>query len=504
VHSEINSTPLLEINELHKAFNMPVLKGVNLTIGRGEVHALVGENGAGKSTLSSILAGLLKPDKGQLRLNNQRYSPKRPRQAFASGVSLVAQELSIIPTLTVGENISLRLLPNKYGMVNLSQANDKARKLLVLLGLDYISPECLADSLTLGETQLVEIAKALLMPCDLLILDEPTAALTAQQADKVHSIIQQLTETGTSVIYISHRLEDVREVCDHISILRDGAVVKSAPKKQLNVDEMIFHMSGSEPVKRASSTLKKIGSTLLSATNITTKNLNQPLDIICSRSEIIGIAGLAGSGRTELLDALYGLTKLSSGSIEVDVDGLPVKIQSTRDSVRVGVGYLPKERKTQGIFSSQTIAMNTTLPSLKKMSGNVGIFSRAAESDIARAWIKKLSVKCQGPLQHIDKLSGGNQQKVLIGRWLQCDSQMLLLDEPTRGVDVGAKSAIHELLRGMALEGKSILVASSEIEELMTLCDRIIVLSNKKYVTSYNRDQWTYSAILESAFSEYQ
>lgn len=494
---------LLDVNDLHKSFNTPVLKGVNLTIAKGEVHALVGENGAGKSTLSSILAGLLDYDTGELSLHGQGYQPKTARQAFNSGISLVAQELSVVPTLTVAENISLRLLPTKNAVINTQQSEEKARELLALLGLAYIEPNAAADSLTLGESQLVEIAKAMMMPCQLLILDEPTAALTAQQADHLHGIIRELAESGTSVVYISHRLEDVRAVCDKISVLRDGVVVVSAPTAELSVSDMIFHMSGKEPAKHKSTQKKAVGSPLLIADRITTKGLLNPISVSCHRHEIVGIAGLAGSGRTELLNALYGLSALTGGSVKVNVNDVQVATSNSSESVRAGVGYLPKERKTQGIFAGQTIALNATLPGLKDLSGAFGVFSNTTENDITQGLIKTLSVKCEGAQQPIDKLSGGNQQKVLIGRWLQCDSQMLLLDEPTRGVDVGAKGAIHQLLKEMAVAGKSVLVASSEIEELMALCDRIIVLSNRKYVTSFSQDEWTYNAILESAFSEY-
>lgn len=499
-----NLEHLIRIEGLHKSFNTPVLKGVNLTIERGQVHALVGENGAGKSTLSSILAGLISADQGLIELDAEEYKPHNARYAFSCGISLVAQELSVVPTLTVGENICLRSLPTRNKLIDMATVRAKANELLQLLGLGHIQHDQVAESLTLGESQLVEIAKAMMMPCKLLILDEPTAALTAQQADKLHSIIRDLASNGTAIVYISHRLEDVREISDTISVLRDGVVVKSSATKDLTVEDMIYHMSGKEPGAKDAIAEKRIGKPLMVAKSLTTDQLLEPIELTCHENEIVGIAGLAGSGRTELLNAIYGLKTLTGGTVTLDIDGESKAINNPADAVKSGMGYLPKERKTQGIFPGQAIAMNATLPGLKSLVKSFGVFSHTAEKNVADELIEALSVKCNNAEQHIDKLSGGNQQKVLIGRWVHCDSKVLLMDEPTRGVDVGAKASIHKLLKNMAASGKSVLVASSEIEELMELCDRIIVLSNRKYVASFKRDEWTYNGILESAFSEYQ
>lgn len=494
----------LGIANLYKSFSTPVLKGVNLSIKAGEIHALTGENGAGKSTMMNILSGLLAFEEGTLNLNGKPYRPRHARDAFSAGISPAAQELSLVETLTVGENIALRSLPVNRVAINYSALNQRARELLDYVGLKHIHSEQPADSLNLSEMQLVEIAKALTRDCQLLILDEPTAALTGPQADHLHKVMHELAAKGVSIIYISHRLDDVRAVANTVSVLRDGQVVITAPSEKMTVPDMITHMSGQEITPTITSTSVDNQQLKLRVKHLTTKDLPTPLDIECYSGEIVGIAGLAGSGRTELLSAIYGLTPAKSGSIQYwDKSGKEHRIRSPHQAVKLGLGFLPEERKTQGIFAPLSLSANLTLASLKKALTASGIISSTKEQTATQEYITRLGIKCRGTEESIERLSGGNQQKVLIGRWLYSNAELLLLDEPTRGVDVGAKHTIHKVLQDLKGRNKCILAVSSEIEELMTLCDRILVISNKKLVANLQRGQWSYNKILEAAFSEY-
>ncbi|MDM3872617.1 sugar ABC transporter ATP-binding protein [Porticoccus sp. W117] len=501
--------PRLQIHNLHKSFATPVLKGVSLTLQPGEIHALVGENGAGKSTLMNILSGLLPMDQGELLLDGKAYQPVKARDAFNDGVSFVAQELSLLPTLTVAENIGLRHFPRNGASIDRKQLNYRAAKLLKNVGLDWISPDTLTAKLNLSEQQLVEIAKALSTGQDrgshkLLLLDEPTAALTETQANHLHQIIRDLAKNGASIVYISHRLEDVLQVSDQVSILRDGEVIITEPASKLSVKDMITHMSGREAEDYSISTNSDQGDISVDIQKASTSNLVEPISLQCMQGEILGIAGLAGSGRTELLNAIYGIDPLVSGKILCrHRDNEMIEIHSPGQAVNAGIGYLAEERKTQGILSGLPISVNISLPALGRISSPTGLINFKKERQKTENLIQDLAIKCHNPEQTIESLSGGNQQKVLLGRWLFKDSHIFLLDEPTRGIDVGAKNRIYQKLHQLRNQGKCLIVVSSELEELMNTCDRIAVMSNRKLVSTFSRRKWSQDEILEAAFSEY-
>lgn len=494
----------LTIRSLCKSFSAPVLRNVDLVIRVGEVHGLVGENGAGKSTIVNILAGLLQKDSGQLILDGADYDPMNASDGIAAGISCATQELSVIGTLSLAENIGLKRLPHKYSVISRDRLNHEARRLLRLVGLEGTSPEKLAEVLSLADRQLLELAKALSIQCRLLILDEPTAALTKSQADRLHKVITGIAATGTSVIYISHRLEDVRRVSDTVSILRDGQVVKTVPTRELSVPGMIEQMIGR---RRQGVDVPPVSGSgnraAINVKNVTTDDLPNAINCTFFEGEIVGIAGLAGSGRSEFLQALFGLVPITSGTISrCTVDG-DIPIRSPGHAVRLGMGYLTEDRKSTGILSGQSVLTNMTLPGMSKIASLSGIIDRALENAAGNELVNKLEIKCRDLHQDIRQLSGGNQQKALIARWLHCDSQILLLDEPTRGVDVGTKHTIYALLFDMQRRNKMILVASSEIEELMTLCSRIIVLSNRRLIRVFERGEWSESDILAAAFKGY-
>lgn len=501
--------PRLVIKDLYKAFAAPVLKGINLTLEAGEIRAVVGENGAGKSTLMNIIGGHLNMDGGALLLDGEPFCPANPNIAHDAGISIAAQELSIIETLNVAENINLRALPNRFSVVTKDVVRDNAEILLEMVGLEYIDPQTIAGQLTLGESQLIEIAKALMARqrdnCRLLILDEPTAALTQQQTDLLHAIIKDIASEGTTVIYISHRLEDVRDIADNISVMRDGIVVETASSEQMTAQKMIKLMSGEEISQHAAvqTTDTKSAEPVLTIRNLTSNAFKEAINLDCRAGEIIGLSGLAGAGRTALLETIFGLSPTKSGAVERHSNGKGEKIKNARHAVKLGMGYLTKDRKESGVFAEQTLLLNMTLPGISSLSSSLGTINHREEMNVGDHFIKKLEIKCTGSEQSIDSLSGGNQQKTLLARWLHCNSDILLLDEPTRGVDVKSKNLIYNLLRDARDQGKTILVASSDNSELMNLCDRILVLSKHKLVKEFKKGNWTEQEILSAAFQEH-
>ena len=498
-------TSRLTVSNLHKSFSTPVLSGVNLDIRAGEVHALIGENGAGKSTLVNILSGLLPYDNGKLFLDGASYHPKNARDAFCNGITLAAQELSLVETLSIAENISLRKFPRRTAIIHLPELFDKAQQLMKLVGLEQIAPETPVGQISLAHRQLVELAKALNGNNRLLILDEPTAALTESQAEHLHKIIRDLAGMGTSVIYISHRLEDVLNVADTISVLRDGRVVDSSAAGTITLEDMISLMSGREGVQSHATVPDSVnqGKPVLKIDRLKTKGLPYPVSLDCHEGEIIGIAGLAGSGQSELLETIFMLKHVEGGTVSRRMDNEWVTLRNPRQAMELGIGFLPEDRKNQGIFAGQSVRLNMTLPGITRYVDKTGLIRSADENSAAQKLLSDLSVKCTSAEQHIDLLSGGNQQKVLVSRWLHNGSDIFLLNEPTRGVDVHTKHALHTLLMEQVARGKTMVIVSSEIEELMKLCNRILVLSNRKPVKIFSRDEWSYNAILEAAFSEY-
>ena len=494
----------LSISKLCKSFSTPVLKHINLSVARGEVHAIVGENGAGKTTLVNILAGLLPKDSGELALDGNHYEPSNPKDGFSAGISCAMQELSIVGTLSVAENITLRNLPHNKFVLLKDEIEQRARDALRLIGLEQVSPNTLANKLSLADRQLVELAKALSTESRLLILDEPTSALTKPQSDHLHNVIIDLATSGTSVIYISHRLNDVLEVGDTVSILRDGQVVSSGPASTLSVPDIMEQMSCRNYQQRANATLTaQTNITALEADKITTSELPFPISFSCRKGEIIGIAGLAGAGKSELLGALFGLTPLTAGRVTLSTGNRKTSIDKANRAVRAGMGYLGEDRQSMGLFPGQSVVANMMVPGISQVASSLGVVDRARETVAGTDLIDKLAIRCDSLDQDIAQLSGGNQQKALIARWLHCDSELLLLDEPTRGVDVNTKNAIYDLFSALRSRHKSIVIASAEIEELMQVCTRILVLSDRKLVREFKGDEFSEMAILAAAFQEF-
>ena len=491
----------LEIKGLGKAFAVPVLMDVSLSIAPGEIRGLVGENGAGKSTLINIVTGVLRRDAGEILLDGAAYDPRRPRDATAAGIAVASQELSLIGTLDVSDNLLLRRLPSRLGLVDTAEAKAASAELLALVGLDSVSPETPVAALSLSERQLLEFAKAIAQPSRLLILDEPTAALTAPQAERLHAILVEKAAQGTAILYVSHRLSDVLAVCHRVSVLRDGRITRDASTADITVPEMIAAMSGRDPAAASAHerAVSRSSSPVLALRQATTAALPHPIDLDIHGGEILGIAGLAGAGRTELLEALYGMASLRTGSVTLRSGVATVAVDSPHRAVESGIGLLSEDRKASGIFAGQSVGFNMSLPSLKVTVA--GIVDRRREQAGIDSLIAGLRIRCSGVGQDIVELSGGNQQKVLFARWILRGAAVLLLDEPTRGVDVGAKSDIHAEIRKLAAAGCAVVVVSSEMEELAALADRIVVLSARKIVAEFTERPWDEGKILAAAFS---
>ena len=491
-------------NGICKSFAAPVLRDVDLEIPPGCIHGLVGENGAGKTTLAKIIVGLERADAGSLLLDGEPYRPANTADSLGAGIAVCAQELSLVDDLSIAENILLHTSTSSWARIRRKSAHERAAALLDLVGLEQATPRTRVGRLSLAEKQLVEIAKTLATDAKLLVLDEPTSALTAPQAGRLHGILRDKASDGVTVIYISHRLGDVLSVCDRVSVLRDGKVRLTEDCSALSEKALIREMAGEDADFDAPPRSTETTAPLhLSVENLRTSKLPHPISFDCQRGEILGVAGLAGSGRTELLGAVFGLDKRLAGSVKIHEDGRTTEVRNPRQAIRCGVGLVAEDRSRDGVFRDQTLAFNVTVAGLGGISDRTGRVVRSREASAVGKLLHALRVRSNGVHQKMRELSGGNQQKSMLARWLHCGSRLLLLDEPTRGVDVAAKLAIHEELVRLRDAGITVVAVSSELEELQSLCDRILVLSNRRLVAQFHRSDWSQQRILAAAFSEY-
>ena len=495
--------PLIAIRGLNKAYATPALTDVSLDLEPGEVHALVGENGAGKSTLARILAGLTPPDSGAIRLRGTPYHPRGKADAEDLGVRFVPQELNLIGNLTIAENVFLRHLPHRWGWIDRRRLEAEAGRLLGEVGLGDLDPATPVRELGVGRQQLVEIAAGLSRRCALLILDEPTAALTDPEIEHLFGHIRRLQREGTAILYISHRLEEVRRISDRISVLRDGQLAASRPTREFPGDSVVQHMVGRELKEAFRRTSPPPGSVALEVRKLCRPPAVRDVSFTLHRGEILGLAGLMGSGRTETVRAVCGADLPRSGSIHLHGDSRPVRWRSPSDAVRHGLALLTEDRKGQGLLLPWPIRSNISFPALSRFQ-RLGWIRTAAEARAAADWIDRLRIRCVSPEQRVVTLSGGNQQKVVIAKWLLRDCEVLIFDEPTRGIDVGARFEIHQLLDRLTAQGKAILVVSSDLEELLALCDRIAVMSAGRIAGTYRRGEWNREMIMGAALSGYE
>ncbi len=497
-------TPLLlRTAGLTKDYATRVLDSVDLEILEGEVHALVGENGAGKSTLARILAGLIRPDAGHIELAGEPYAPSGKRQAEAQGVRMVMQELNVIGRLTVAESIFFGHLPHRWGAIDYPGLHRAARPLMDQVGLSDVAPDRPLETLGVGRQQMVEIAAALSRQCRLLILDEPTAALTAPEIERLFDQIRRLGQQGVSFLYISHRMEEIQRISDRISVLRDGRLLTTRGAAGFGLDEVVRLMVGRPLEETRLAASRPPNGPALRVDGLAAPPALRHASFELRFGEILGLAGLMGAGRTEMLRAIFGADRRAAGRICLRGSSAPARIDHPRDAVRQGIALLTEDRKAQGLLLPLSVLANVTLNHLRPFCRAGGRIQAAAERRAVEQWLDQLGVRCRSPLQPVAELSGGNQQKVLMARWLHRNCDILLLDEPTRGIDVGARFEIHRLLRQGADQGRAILMASSDLRELLGVCDRIGVMSAGRWVATFDRNTCSQDDLLHAALSGY-
>lgn len=494
----MNETPLVQLNGIYKSFSdVHVLKDVNFEVRPGEVHALMGENGAGKSTLMKIMAGIYQRDKGTAMVKGQEVHFSSPKEAEEMGIGVVHQELNIIPYLTVTENLFLgkELTYGKSGILQTGAMRKQARKALEALGVK-IDPEAVAGELSVGQQQMIEIAKVLETNSDCIIMDEPTAALTDREIEALFEVIEKLRNQGVGIVYISHRMEEIFRICDRISVLRDGNFIGTKTVSETNFDEIVSMMVGRELGERFPERQATIGPERLRVENLSRNEHFRDIHFDVKQGEILGVAGLMGAGRTEIMEAIFGYKKKDSGAVYLD--GQRLNISKPADAIAAGLAFVTEDRKDKGLVIDMTVRENFTLTNLKAVSKN-GILSGRSEQEETDRLIKKLHVKTSGPEQTVKSLSGGNQQKIVIGKWVNNQPKVLILDEPTRGVDVGAKKEIYQIMNELTEQGVSIIMVSSELPEVLGMSDRILVIHEGKIAKILHREEADQEKIMHAA-----
>jgi ribose transport system ATP-binding protein len=498
----IRMDDLLVVDNIGKTYAVPVLSDIALTIRASEVHALLGANGAGKSTLSRIIAGLVTPTAGAMRLAGQPYAPIDKQAAEHAGVQIVQQELNLIPTLSVAENLLLTRLPRRFGLIDRARLHTAARAILDANGLAALPADLPVSALGVGQQQLIEIAGALARDCRVLILDEPTAALSVAEADDLLRRLAVLRERGVAIIYISHRLDEVARLADRLTVLRDGRLVHTGPAKELTTDGMVALMSGDErgEQQRAAGafTSHATAQVVLEASGFRAPPRLVDGGFRVCVGERLGIAGLVGSGRSELLRAVFGAERAAAGTLALD--GAPVRFATPAEAVSRGVALITEERKKDGALLPLPIAWNTSLGALP---ARCGFIKRTQERALAERYRQVLDTRCTSTDQAIGALSGGNQQKVIVARWLARDARVYLFDEPTRGIDVAARRRIHQVFAELAERGKALVIVSSDLDELFETCDAIVVMSAGRVAGRFERATWSRDAIMRAAFSHH-
>jgi rhamnose transport system ATP-binding protein len=492
---------LLEANGIQKSYDgVKALTSVSLELRAGEVHALVGENGAGKSTLIKVLTGAVEPDGGEVRLHDQRIEHNNPAKAHELGISAIYQQPALFPDLSVAENIAIGNDGNKlWQRVDWQRRTAQATRLLQQIGA-RISPGALVSSLSMPEQQLVEIAKALAANASVLIMDEPTSSLGQEDIRNLLRIVRELRARGTGILYISHRLEELFEIADRVTVLRDGNNAGTHEMVRVTSRQLIRMMVGRELETLYPKLEIKPGEVALELRSVCCKQSRvKNVNLAIRSGEIVGLAGLVGSGRTQLADAVFGLATISQGSVYID--GMPAEIRSPRDAVKAGLAYVPEDRRRHAVILEMPIRSNVTLASLDRLSKN-GMLQKRAERDVAQEFTERLHVKATSIETLAKNLSGGNQQKVALARWLITKPKVLILDEPTQGIDVHAKSEIYHLIGALAETGMAILLISSEMSEILALSDRIAVMSKGELVGIFDRKEASPDEILRLALGQ--
>jgi ribose transport system ATP-binding protein len=488
---------MLRLNGIRKAFGATqALRGVSLDLAQGEVHALIGENGAGKSTLMRILSGACRPDGGTMELGGRPFAPEGPEAARRQGVAMIYQELNLALHMSIQENILLGDESARFGWIDRNSCRARARAALDQLGHGDLDPDRLARTCSIAEQQVAEIARALLGRPKVLIMDEPTSSLTQADAERLFAVILRLRGQGVSIVYISHFLEECGRVADRYTVIKDGETVGAGPMKDATIGHLTSLMTGRAVRDLYPATRHAPGEVVLRTDSASSPPRLRSASLSLRAGEIFGLAGLIGAGRTDLLRIVFGLDQLASG--EVCVVGSPARRATPRDRWRQGLGLVSENRKEEGLLLNRSLADNLTLSKMEAF-GRFGTVNAARQNAAARRWIDALAIKCSGPTQRVGELSGGTQQKIAIARLLEHPARIFLLDEPTRGIDVGTKVEIYRIIGELAASGKAVLVVSSYLPELLGLCDTIGVMARGNLVDVRPRGEWTEEEILRVA-----
>jgi rhamnose transport system ATP-binding protein len=487
-------TSIVELHGIHKSFSgFPALKDVSFDVRAGEVHALLGENGAGKSTLIRIISGVHAPDRGEVRIGGEVVRLSSPRDARRRGIATVYQELLLFPELSVAENIFLGNAPRtRWGRIDWAAMRANARALLEALDCHDLDVDAMVGGLPVASRQRVEIAKALSQDPRVLVMDEPTTSLAEGDVSRLMAIVRRLRERGVGIVYVSHRLREIFALADRVTVLRDGARIGTRPIADVTEAGLISMMVGRSIDQLFPKVDAPRGKTLLELRSLSYRRAVRDMSLVVREGEILGIAGLVGSGRTELALTIFGITPATSG--EILVDGKPVVIDGPRAARDLGIAYIPEDRGLQGLIRAQTLRENVSLPVLDRISWAT-IVDRRGEEKCAREAIDRFGIRARGTEQIARQLSGGNQQKVVVAKWLGTEPRILIMDEPTRGIDVGAKAEIHALMGKLALRGLGIIMISSELPEVLGMADRVLVMSGGRIVAAFDRAEATPDAV---------
>ena len=488
---------LAELKGIHKSFyGVEVLHGVDLYLKPGSVHALMGENGAGKSTLMKVLAGVHRCDSGEVVINGKKVEIDSPAKAQELGIAMIHQELSPVSEMSVAENIFLGREPSKMGFVNYAQLYRQTAELLEDLKI-HINPKSKMKTLRVADQQMVEIAKAISQNAQIVIMDEPTSAITDNEVDSLFRMIRDMTARGVGVVYISHKMDEIFRICDEITVLRDGTNVNTWKTSEVDNDTLIRSMVGRELKEQFPKITVPIGETVLKVEHLTLPGQYEDISFELHKGEILGFVGLVGAGRTELMHSLFGMTRPVSGKITLH--GEEVSFKSPRDAIKHGIAYVTEDRKGEGLVLPMSVHHNTTLAALSDFV-RTGLLQDRKENHVVGEEVDHLGIKVHSVRQAVKSLSGGNQQKVVLAKWMITHPRIIIFDEPTRGIDVGAKAEIYKIMCNYVAEGNAVIMISSEMPEAMGMSDRIIVLSNHKYSGELKREEFSQEAIVKMQF----
>lgn len=464
----------IEMKGINKSFGTnQVLKNAGFVLEDGEVHALMGENGAGKSTLMKILTGVYTRDEGTVIVDGEEVVYKTPQEAEKAGIVFIYQELNVLFDMTVEENLFMgKEITKGFGICDKKAMREKAQEIMDKMGVS-IPVDAVMSELSVGQQQMVEICKALMVDAKVLIMDEPTAALTQSETEVLFEVIKSLRKKGVSIVYISHRMEEIFELCDRITVLRDGSYIDTKYIKDIDMDDIVQMMIGREIGERFPKRDVKIGDEVLRVESLTKNKVFHNVQFSVRAGEVLGVSGLMGAGRTEIMQSIFG--NLSRDNGKIFIDGEEVTIKNPRQAIAAGIGFVTEDRKTEGLLLEKSIAENIEVTNLKKVSRK-GVISKDKKEQLVKKGIEEFRIKCFGPWHECNNLSGGNQQKVVLAKWIYTDPKILILDEPTRGVDIGAKKEIYDVINDMAAKGVAVIMVSSELPEVLGMSDRIMVV----------------------------